>query len=215
MRESIVDFIFKQKLFDVAYWCPLNVAVRNLTLALFLGAGGLGARVSSWAVWWCWALWMGLWVSHHRDATPGFLVASVSPVALWSMFEGYTVGLWVCEGFLSVFKYIHQKIDQAQQPLIYSPEPRNMLQSAPVRVTNPLLCIWHGKNSPNKGINTNFVFLGRHNIYAVLQVAYCCKRGFWLVYIQIWNKSPKTSANDQLSYKIQLGEYWEGVEGSV
>lgn len=58
---------------DVAYWCPLNVAARNATLALFLGAGRLVARVSSRAAWWCWALWMGLWVSHHRDATPGFL----------------------------------------------------------------------------------------------------------------------------------------------
>lgn len=115
MRESIVDFIFKHKLFDIAYWCPLNVAVRNLTLALFLGAGGLGARVSSWAVWWRWALWMGLWVSHHRDATPGFLVASVSPVALRAMFEGYTVGLRVCEVFF-VCVWVYTSKNRSSSP---------------------------------------------------------------------------------------------------
>lgn len=118
---------------------------------LFLGAGGLVARVSSWAVWWCWALWMGLRVSHHRDTTPGLLVPSVIPAAQPSeqcMLEGYRfenvrrfcVCVWVWE--------CGSTKDRARQPLIYSPEPWNMLQSAPARVGNLPLGTWHGKNSP-------------------------------------------------------------------
>lgn len=202
---------------DVAYWCPLTVAARNATLALFLGA-----RVSSRAAWWCWALWMGLWVSHHRDATPGFLkhlsVQWHGPQShVWRIYCGFHI-VWKVFFFffLSVFENIYQKIDQAHQPLIYSPEPTNMLQSAPVRVTNLPLCIWHRKNSPNKGINTNFVFPGRHNIYAVLQVTYFCKSGFNLFKARYETRArrpvPMISCHPTFSLHW---EYREGVEGSA
>lgn len=74
--------------------------------------------------------------------------ASVSPVARPSepclkdiLWVSHCTRVCFLFFFLSVFENIYQKIDQAHQPLIYSPEPTNMLQSAPVRVTNLPLCI--------------------------------------------------------------------------
>lgn len=155
VSKSKSGFYFWAIHFDAAHRCPLTVAVRNLDRGhvrrahLFLGAGGLVARMSSWAVWWCWALWMGLRVNHHRDATPGLLVPSVSPAAQPSephMIEGYR--------FTSIRRFCvwawerGSTKDGARQPLIYSPEPRNMLQYAPVRVRNLPLAVRHGKTVP-------------------------------------------------------------------
>lgn len=46
-------------------------------------------------------------------------------------------------------------------------------------------------DSPNKGINTNIVFLGRHNIYAVLQVAYEREEGFWARLLPDMKQEPR------------------------
>lgn len=171
---------------------------------LFLGAAGPVARVSSGAAWWCWALWMGLRVSHHRDATPGLLVPSVSPVARPSepyMLEGYRFEsvrrfcVWVV--------WLNKRSSSPAFNLSTRALKHVAIRSCESKKPSSRHLTWK-KQSQNKGINTTIVFLGRHNIYAVLQVAYCCKRGFQQVYCQIRNKSPQTSANDQLSYKIQL-----------
>lgn len=109
------------------------------------------------------------------------------------LFEGVTVGL---RELVCVYKS-KRKTDSAHQPLIHSPDPRNMLQSAPVRVKILPFCIRHGggekkkQNSPNKGINTNIMFLGRHNIYAVLQVAYEREEGFWARLLPDMKQEPR------------------------
>lgn len=92
----------------------------------------------------------------------------------------------------------------------------DMLQSAPVRVGNLPLCIWHGKNSPKiKGINTTIVFLRRHNIYALPQVAYCCERGISACLLPDMKQEPSDQCQCHTQFSYLLAECWESVQRSV
>lgn len=202
-------------------WWSLTVSVRNLTLAMST------EPICSCELGGCWLVCQA---EHCSDAEQcgwgsGWAITTAQHQASWyhlsvqwhsplshTCFKG--IGFRVFAGFVSAHVWVREcgsMRDWACQPLIYSPEPWNMLQSAPERARDLPLGIWHGKKqSQNKGINTTIVFLGRHNIYAVQQVAYCCKRGFQLIYCQIRNKNLQTSANDQLSHKIHLqAQMWK------
>lgn len=142
---------------------------------------------------------MGLRVSRHRDATPAsWYHLSVQ----WRSAQSHAClkSIGLC---LSMRAWFNKRWSSPAFNLFTRALKHVAIRSCKRSKPSTLHLTWK-KQSQNKGINTTIVFLGRHNIYEVLQVACCCKRGFQLVYCQIRNKSPQTSANDQLSYKIQL-----------
>lgn len=139
-------------------WWSLTVSVRNLTLAMST------EPICSCELEGCWLVCQA---EHCSDAEQcgwgsGWAITTAQHQASWyhlsvqwhsplshTCFKG--IGFRVFAGFVSAHVWVREcgsMRDRACQPLIYSPEPWNMLQSAPKRARDLPLGIWHGKNSP-------------------------------------------------------------------